>query len=93
MKNHNSQLGQAAILIVFVLGMISLLIGISLSKTGFLASIMSRTTAASSQAFYAANSGVEDALLRASVDKSLGVSSAYTYSIDIGDINAEITII
>ncbi len=58
------QAGQAAILIVFVIGMISVLIGISLIKTGFNESIMGRNTSKSLNAFYAANSGVEEAFYR-----------------------------
>lgn len=59
-----NQKGQAAILIIFVIGMVSVLIGISLVKTGFGESIMGRNTSASTNAFYAANSGVEEAFYR-----------------------------
>ena len=56
--------GQAALLIIFVIGMVSLLIGISLTKTGFQGSLMGRATPESLQSFYAANSGVEDAVIK-----------------------------
>jgi hypothetical protein len=83
--------GQAAILIIFVLGMVALLIGVSLVKTGFAESIMGRSTADSTQAFYAANSGVEDALYR--VGKTgytfRDVSSPDVYNVVLEDSSTE----
>ncbi|MFH1971262.1 MAG: hypothetical protein ABIJ05_02665 [Patescibacteria group bacterium] len=61
MKN---QKGQAAILIIFVLGMMTLLIGLTLIKTGYGESLMGRRISQSTKAFYMANSGVEDALFK-----------------------------
>lgn len=65
------QAGQAAILIIFVLGMISVLIGLSLVQTGFGESLMGRANPLSAQAFYIANSGLEEALYQ------LNKNSAY----------------
>lgn len=62
--------GQAAILIIFVLGMVSLLIGVSLVGTGFGQSLMGRSDASSSKAFYAANAGVEEAFYQINKDPS-----------------------
>jgi hypothetical protein len=69
MKN---QKGQAAILIIFVLCMISVFIGISLLQTGFGESLMGRANPLSAKAFYIANSGVEEALYQ------LNKNSTYT---------------
>jgi len=84
MKNKNLS-GQAAILIVFVIGMVSLLIGMSLSKTGFQESMMGRNIAGSTKAFYAANSGIEDVLI------TMGSISSgdlpYKYNLIVDDDN------
>lgn len=74
------QAGQAAILIVFVIGMVSVLIGISLLKTGTNESFMGRATSASSNAFYAANSGVEEAFYRL----GRGLTNPGTFTIAVG---------
>lgn len=63
-KYMNFQKGQAALLIIFVLGMISLTVGMSQIKLGTLESFRGRGSANSLQAYYAANSGIEDAIHR-----------------------------
>ena len=84
--------GSAAILIILVLGLVSVLIGISLTKTGYGASLMGRNTAASSDAFYAANSGVEDAFYKVKNVVGYGVSSPETYELTIGEGTAKVTV-
>jgi hypothetical protein len=61
MKNTSSK-GQAAILLIFVLGMIATIIGYSQVKLGNLESFRGRSSANSLQAYYSANSGIEDAI-------------------------------
>lgn len=89
MKNQN---GQAAILIIFVLGMVSVLIGLSLTQTGFRESIMGRTEAGSAQAFYAANSGVEEAFYQIGLNSSYGVGAPATFELDVGNGKASVTV-
>lgn len=89
MKN---QKGQAAILIIFVLGMVSVLIGLSLVKTGFGESLMGRSEAASAKAFYAANSGVEEAFYQIGQNSSLGVGSPATLKVPVADGEAKVTV-
>ncbi len=62
--NIRHQQGQDAILIIFVLGMIATLIGFSQVKLGTLESFRGRSSANSLQAYYSANSGIEDAIKR-----------------------------
>jgi len=83
------QAGQAAILIIFVIGMVSLLIGMSLSKTGFQESMMGRSIAGSTKAFYVANSGIEDAFYRI---QTLGYAEEDDYTLDVGEGSAKVTI-
>lgn len=86
--------GQAAILIIFVIGMVGLLIGMSLSKTGFGESIMGRGVAASTYAFYVANSGIEDAFykIQASEDEEFGNPGPENYTLEVGEGIAKITV-
>ncbi len=71
-----NQKGQAAIMIVFVLGMVAILIGLSQVKLGTLESFRGRGTAGSLQAYYAANSGIEDAIHR--IENGSSVTSPLT---------------
>lgn len=71
--------GQAAILIIFVIGMVSLLIGTSLTRSGFAESLMGRRIANSTSAFYVANSGIEDAFYKIQKDD-------FDYSIPLPDL-------
>jgi hypothetical protein len=97
MKENNK--GQAAILIIFVIGMVGLLIGISLSKTGFAESMMGRGTAGSTYAFYVANAGIEDALYKIQFNEGTdeegsgyGYPTAENYNINIGEGNVHVNI-
>lgn len=90
MKNINK--GQAAILIIFVIGMVGLLIGMTLSKTGFSESMMGRGTAGSTYAFYVANSGIEDALYKIQKAEDEELDTIPQYTLKVGSGNAKITI-
>jgi hypothetical protein len=92
MIKNKLQKGQAALLIIFVLGMISVLIGISLVKTGYAESVMGRTTADSAQAFYAANSGVEEAVYKIETLSSFGNPGPDSFILDIAGGTAEVTV-
>lgn len=91
----NNQKGQAAILMIFIIGMVGLLIGMTLSKTGFAESMMGRGTAGSTKAFYVANSGIEDAFYKISeadkADSDFTDTSGYT--LEVGDGTATITVV
>jgi hypothetical protein len=86
------QKGQAAILIIFLLGMIAVLIGVSQVKLGALSSFRGRGSANSLPAYYAANSGIEDAILQVQKDVTLGVSVPYSYTLAVGNIDVDVTV-
>lgn len=92
MKNKNKQ-GVAAIVIVFVLGLLSLFIGVSLLETGYAQSIMGRNSAQSSKAFYLANAGVEEAVYQISQSGTLGYPGPDNLSFNLngGTVDATIT--
>ncbi len=92
--NINSK-GQAAILIIFVIGMVGLLIGLTLSKTGFTESMMGRGTAGSTKAFYIANAGIEDAFYKIIQADSKGedFEDVDGYNLDVGEGEAKITVV
>lgn len=56
--------GSSTLISVFIIGMVSLLIGFSLAKIGTTESLINRSPAQSLQALYAAESGIEDAVYR-----------------------------
>lgn len=90
--NKNSK-GQAAILMIFFIGMIGLLIGMTLTKTGFNESMMGRGTAGSTKAFYIANSGIEDALYKVQKAEEEGVVNIDSYDLILDeDGKASVTI-
>lgn len=91
MKNNKTNKGQAAILIIFVIGMVGLLIGMSLTKTGFGESLMGRGAVDSTNAFYVANSGIEDAFYKIQ-ELDYGYPSPGTYILQVGDGEAKITV-
>jgi hypothetical protein len=66
----NHKRGFAAILIIFILGLISLLIAGGLIVTGYNESIMARSGSTGTRAFYIANSGVEEAIHRLNKDET-----------------------
>jgi hypothetical protein len=84
--------GAASILIIFMLGMIGVMIGVSLVKTGFDESIMGRSINQSAKAYYAANSGVEDAVRRLTdfPDTTLD-DHWYTFNLDDTEYKYRIT--
>ena len=85
------QKGQAALLSIFLLGLISLLIGVSLLKTGYDASIRGRSGAKSLKAFYSAQSGVEEAL--AKIQKTdFGYPNPSSFSISVEEGSAEVSV-
>lgn len=86
------QKGQAAILIVFILGMIATLIGTTQVKLGSLASIRGKTSTNSLPAYYAANSGIEDAVLQIQNDETIGVGTPYEYELMVGDIEVGVLV-
>ena len=57
-----SEKGAATILIIFLLCMVGVIIGVSLVKTGYFESLMGRSVNYSAKAYYAANSGIENAI-------------------------------
>lgn len=84
--------GQAAILTIFVTGMVGLLIGMSLTKTGYNENIFGIGNANSTYAFYAANSGIEEALYRIKNDKTFGNPGPDNLNLDIGDAKVAVTV-
>jgi hypothetical protein len=78
-------------LIIFVIGMVSLLIGMSLTVTGFGESMMGRRTANSLQAFYVANAGVEDALYKIR-SSNYGNPGPDTFTLEVGEGTATVTV-
>lgn len=84
--------GQAAILIVFVLGMISILISLSLTETGFKESIMGRTDVASAKAFYVANSGVEEAFAQIGRNPDYQGAGTQNFALVVGEGQAQVTV-
>lgn len=69
MKNTN---GFAALLIIFVLGMVSIVVSSGLILTGYNESQMARSGASGVSAYYVAHSGIEEAIYK------LGFDSGYT---------------
>jgi hypothetical protein len=54
--------GATSLLVVFLLSMVGVIIGVSLVKTGYYESIMGKSINYSAKAYYAANSGLENAI-------------------------------
>ncbi len=79
---NKNKIGAASILIVFLLGMIGVMIGVSLVKTGYYESIMGRSINKSAKAYYAANSGIEDALVTISDPYNVPDGEYPTFVID-----------
>src|SRR3989344_7398980 len=75
MKKNLLQKGQAAILTIFILGMIAVYIGLSQVKLGALESFRGRGSANSLQAYYAANSGIEEAIYQLGLDETFSGTS------------------
>ena len=89
MRKNN---GQAAILTIFVVGMAGLLIGMSLTKTGFGTSMMGRGSVNSTYAFYVANAGIEDALYKVQQEEYDNAAEPYSYNLPVGEGEAQVRI-
>ncbi|MFH0864177.1 MAG: pilus assembly PilX N-terminal domain-containing protein [Candidatus Gottesmanbacteria bacterium] len=87
-KKTRNQTGQAAILLIFALGLIIVLIGLSLIKTGTLESLMSRSEIGSTKAFYIANAGVEKAY---SLIKNDTYTSPFPLNLESGSAQVSVT--
>lgn len=86
---HNS--GVAALLTVFVLGLISLLIGVSLLQTGYDSSLRGRNQAGSLDAFYAAQSGMEEAILQIGTHGyGWPAEQSFTLNVDAGTADVRV---
>jgi len=85
------QKGQAALLSIFLLGLISLLIGVSLLKTSYDASIRGRSGVNSLKAFYSAQSGVEEAMLQIQTH-DFGYPGPDSFNIAIGEGSADVNV-
>lgn len=72
MKNDR---GYAALIIVFVIGLVGLFLSLSLINSGFVESMSGRNAVGSDKALFAAQSAVEEALMRIKNDKNYSGSS------------------
>jgi len=90
MRNTNEQ-GVAALLTIFVLGLLALLMGVSLVKTGYASSIRGRAQAATLAATYIAESGVEEALMKVQKNGA-GYPSEYSFTLVVGSGQVEVKI-
>lgn len=84
------QKGFAALLIIFILGMVSILVASGLILTGYNESQMARSGASGTSAFYAANSGIEEAIYKLTNDPSF-VTSPYPINLQVGTGNASVS--
>jgi hypothetical protein len=81
--------GFAAVLTVFVIGLCSILVGASLTFVSYQGSIMSRAEVDSSQAFYAAQAGIEEGFSQILRNATYGNPGPAGYSFAVG--NADVT--
>jgi len=88
-KNKNSKNGFAALYLTVLILAVIIAISVSISILTFSQQKISRNITKSSQAYYAAEAGIEDALLR--LIKNLNWSSPYTLSVDNGTSTIEIS--
>ena len=72
--------------------MIATFIGATQVKLGSLSSFRGRTSANALPAYYAANSGIEDAILQVQKDPTLGILVPHTYILTVGDIDVEVNV-
>ena len=85
------QKGTAALLAIFILGLISLLIGVSQVTTSYLASIRGRSQTDTLNAVYAAESGIEEAMVK--IQKSdFGYPGPDAFNIVVGEGSAEVKV-
>lgn len=86
------QKGFAALLIIFILGMVSILVASGLILTGYNESQMARTGASGTSAFYVANSGVEDALYKLNTIPNFAAVTSVTFPLPVHTGNAVVTV-
>ena len=84
--------GFAALLIIFVLGLVSLSIACGLLITGYNESQMARSGSSGTSAFYEANSGVEEALYKINHISNYGVGSSMTFPVVMASGSASVTV-
>jgi len=87
-----SKQGFAAILIIFILGMVSIAVASGLILTGYNESQMARSGASGTSAYYVANSGVEDAIYKLNTLSGYAASSTVTYALPVATGNASVTV-
>lgn len=84
-----SDVGQASIIAIFTLSLIAVLIGLSLLTTGVRESFMGRASAQSLQAFYNAQSGVEEAFHKINNDPTY--AAAFDPILPSGSVHVDVT--
>lgn len=89
MKINNQQHGFVISLIAFLAVSIILSVTLSMSALMFYRQRISTNIIKSTQAYYAAEAGIEDALLRL---KNNYLAQAASYTIDVGGVTSEVTI-
>ncbi len=86
------QQGFAALLIIFILGMVSILLASGLILTGYNESQMARTGASGVSAYYVADSGVEDAIYKLNAMPAFASSSNVAYTLPVGAGHTSVTV-
>lgn len=86
------QKGFAALLIIFILGMVSILVASGLVLTGYNESQMARTGASGISAYYVANSGIEDAIYKLNKIPIFAETSSVTYTLPVDSGAATVTV-
>ncbi len=87
--------GIAALITVTVIALIVLIAGIGISQTGFVENALTSGEEGSRQAFYGAEAGIHDALMRITRNKDCnnGVNpSCSSYSFSVGDVLVGVTV-
>lgn len=82
------QKGFAALLTIFILGMVSILVASGLVLTGYNESQMARSGASGVSAYYVANSGVEEAMYKLGFDSSYSGGSV---NVDHGTVQVTVS--
>ena len=88
--------GMAALTTVTIIALIVLIAGIGISQTGFIENALTSGEKESREAFYAAETGIHDALIRIIRNKDCnnGVSplcSSYSFSVDNASVNVTVS--
>lgn len=90
-KLKKLQEGTAALLAIFMLGLVTLLIAVSLVTTGYKAADRGHAETDTLSASYAAESGVEEALTKIQKE-DFGYPGPDTFSITVGQAYADVTV-